>query len=170
MKKALRLTAADDLEVVLKVNAATITDIYWFRPEESLLTYQDIKFKVSMFDKLALYGDPDSFNREADGTPELTNIGRFEKFWSLIDGCWHLYKAENDNELFSELFICELGKVLGMNMAEYEKDGTYIRSRDFTNGAAVNFEPAEAIVGEDYSINFDALDQLSEDAAKDYIK
>ena len=172
LKKALRLTAAEDTDVALKVNAAAITDNYWFRPEGSGLTYSDIRFKENMFDKLALYGDPDSFNNEYSRTPELTNIGSFEKCWRLIDGEWWLYKQANELELFSELFICELGKLPGFNMARYEKDGEYIRSRDFTGGAAVNYEPSDGLLGgdEDYIINFNALTNLSVNCAGDYIK
>jgi len=172
LKKALRLTTADDVAVALKVNAATVTDTYWFRPDDSELSYSDIRFKENMFDKLALYGDPDSFNNEYSRTPELTNIGSFEKCWRLENGAWWLYKQANELELFSELFICELGKAVGFNMAHYEKDGKYIRSRDFTNGAAVNYEPAEGLVGgdEDYTVNFNALANLSENCIGDYIK
>ena len=172
LKKALRLTTADDIAVVLKVNAATITDTYWLRPNGSGLLYDNIRFKENMFDKLALYGDPDSFNNEYSPTPELTNIGSFEKCWRLEDGEWWLYKQANELELFSELFICELGKALGFNMAHYEKDGKYIRSRDFTSDAAVNYEPAYGLVGdnEDYTLNFNILSKLSENCAGDYIR
>jgi len=125
-----------------------------------------------MFDKLALYGDPDSFNNEYSPTPELTNTGSFEKCWRLDNGEWWIYKQGNDRELFSELFIYELGKALGFNMAHYEKDREFIKSRDFTDGAAVNFEPAVGIVGEeeDYAVNFEALRNLSENCANDYIR
>ena len=98
LKKALRLTTADDLEVVLRVNAATITDAYWYKSENSNLSYEDIRFKENMFDKLALYGDLDSFNNDYQTTPELTNIGSFEKCWRVIDGDWWLYKQGNQNE------------------------------------------------------------------------
>jgi hypothetical protein len=161
---------------VLKVKAATITDTYWIKPEGSGLTYDDVRFKENMFAGLALYGDPDSFNNwHGNGnahTPELTNIGSFEKCWSIIDGEWWMYKRGNEQELFSELFICELGKALGFDMAHYEKDGKYIRSRDFTNSAAVNYEPAVSIVGadDDYTVSYKALCKLSEKCAADYIK
>ena len=172
LKKALRLTTSNDIDVVLKVNAATITDTYWFKSIDSDLEYDDIRFKENMFDKLALYGDPDSFNNEYSRTPELTNTGSFEKCWRLENGEWWIYKQGNDRELFSELFICELGKALGFNMAHYEKDGKYIKSRDFTNCAAVNFESAAGIVGddEDYAVNFEALQKLSENCVDDYIR
>ncbi len=172
LKKALRLTNSDDVEVVLKVNAATITDTYWFKPEGSNITYNEIRFKQNIFDKLALYGDPDSFNQDYQRTPELTNIGSFEKCWKLENGQWWLYKQGNQNELFSEAFIYYLGKALGFSMAEYQIDGTYIRSVDFTQGASVNFESADGLVGgeEDYSLNFNTIWDLSEKAAKQYIQ
>lgn len=71
LNKALRLTTAEDVEAVLKVHGATITDNFWFREEGSNLTYDDVRFKENIFDKLALYGDPDSFNHPESATPEL---------------------------------------------------------------------------------------------------
>lgn len=79
LKKALRLRAADDMQTALAVNAATVTDRYWFRPEGSTATYEDVRFKKNYFDQLALRGDPDSFSRKPSRTPELTNVGSFEK-------------------------------------------------------------------------------------------
>jgi len=172
LKRALRLTNADEIQLVLNVNAATITDTYWFKEENCNLTYEDVRFKYNFFDKLALYGDPDSFNNEYSRTPELTNIGSFEKCWRIIDGKWWLYKQGNDFEQFSELFIYEFGKALGFNMAFYEKDGDFIRSLDFTDGAKVNFELAEGLVGddEDYVKNFECLNALSPVAAQQYVE
>ena len=174
LKKALRLTTASDMEVVLAVNAATITDTYWFKPAGSELMYDNVHFKENMFDKLALYGDPESFNN-GNGicqTPELTNIGSFEKCWSIIGNEWWMYKRGSERELFSELFIYEIGVSLGFDMARYEAAGNYIRCLDFTGGAKVNYEPAAGIVGkeEDYDINFIALEKLSKKCAEDYIK
>jgi len=148
-KKALRLTGTDDAELVLKVNAVTITDAYWFRENGSSLRYEDVRFRINMFDRLALSGDPDSFNQPYSPTPELTNIGSFEKCWRLEDGRWWMVKQGNDLERFTELFICGMGKALGFSMAEYLKENGTIKSPDFTNGASVNYEAAEGIVGED---------------------
>lgn len=172
LKKALRLVTESDAQLVLKTNAATITDRYWFKEQGSALTYENIRFKDNAFDKLALYGDPDSFNQEYKTTPELTNIGSFEKCWRKIDGEWWLYKQGNEMELFSELFIFELGRELGFTMAEYELDGRYIRSRDFTGNASVNFESANGLVGdnEDYEVNFKVFAKFSNQVAIDYIK
>lgn len=171
LKKALRLKRTDDVQTALAVNAATVTDRYWFKPEGSTAVYEDIRFKENYFDQLALRGDPDSFSRKPSRTPELTNRGSFEKCWKLIDGKWWMYKNCNENEYFSELFICKLGEKLGLNMAHYEMDGDYIRSLDFTDSAAVNFEPIRSLMDddEDYENCFNAIYDLSPEFAKQYL-
>jgi len=169
IKKALGLMGASEAQVVLRNNGATITDTYWVLEKDGKLTYEDVNFRDNSFDKLALYGDSDSFNLEGERTPGLTNIGSFEKCWRMIDGEWYLYKKGNELELFSELFIYNLGKILGFNMAEYEMDGEYIRSKDFTNGASVNFESMFGIIGDDgdYEKNYNMLPL---NCRKDYAK
>ena len=171
LKKALRLRTTDDVQTALAVNAATVTDRYWFRPEGSNATYEDIRFKENYFDQLALRGDPDSFSKKPSRTPELTNTGSFEKCWKLIDGQWWMYKSGNTNEYFSELFICKLGEKIGLDMAHYELDGEYIRSKDFTSGAKVNFEPIRSLVDddEDYETCFNVLCAMSSELAKQYL-
>ena len=172
LKKALRLRATDDVSTALAVNAATVTDRYWFKPEGSTATYEDIRFKENYFAELALRGDPDSFSRRPSRTPELTNTGSFEKCWKLIDGKWWMYKSGNSEELFSELFICKLGEKLGLPMAHYELDGKYIRSIDFTDGAAVNFEPMRSLADddEDYENCFTVLYDISPEIARQYLR
>lgn len=89
----------------------------------------------------------------------------------LIDGKWWMYKNGNDGELFSELFICKLGEKLGLSMAHYEMDGEYIRSKDFTDGASVNFEPMRSLVDddEDYENCFNVLNAISPELAQQYL-
>ena len=171
LKKALRLRTTDDVQTALAVNAATVTDRYWFKPEGSRAVYEDIRFKENYFDQLALRGDPDSFSKKPSRTPELTNTGSFEKCWRLIDGKWWMYKSGNDAEYFSELFICKLGEKLGLDMAHYEMDGGYIRSLDFTDGARVNFEPMRSLVDddEDYELCFHTLRDISSELAEQYL-
>ena len=171
LKKVLRLRTTDDVQTALAVNAATVTDRYWFNPDGSSAVYEDIRFKENYFDQLALRGDPDSFSRKPSRTPELTNTGSFEKCWKLINGKWWMYKNGNSEECFSELFICKLGEKLGLDMAHYELDGQYIRSKDFTDGASINFEPLRALVDDDddYENCFNVLKKLSPDIAKQYL-
>ena len=176
LKKALRLTERDDISTVIHVNGATITDNYWVKPVGSALTYGDIKFTDDYFSVLALRGTYDSFNNAAiskrSRTPELTNTGSFEKCWKLYDGKWYMLKSANNNELFSELFISIFGTALGMNMALYEKGDGFIKTLDFTENAAVNFEPAAAFMGDndDYEDVINALLKICPGAVKDYIK
>lgn len=176
LKKALRLAEKDDVSTVIHVNGATITDNYWIRPVGSDLTYDDVKFTDDYFSNLALKGNYDSFNRAANSkrskTPELTNVGSFEKCWKLRDGKWWMYKKANHNEMFSELFIYELGCALGMNMAVYARGEGCIKSLDFTDGASVNFEPASAFMGdnEDYLDVVATLEKLCPEAIPDYVR
>uniref|UniRef100_S0DG05 HipA-like C-terminal domain-containing protein n=2 Tax=termite gut metagenome TaxID=433724 RepID=S0DG05_9ZZZZ len=173
LKRALRLEHKDDLTAVLAVNAATITDNYWVKPlEDEALRYTNVRFKVNMFDNLALTGDVNSFDQPPDRTPELTNTGSFEKCWRLEDGQWQMFKAGKPEELFSELLAFRLGKLLGFPMAEYEAAGDFIRSRDFTENAGVDFESAAGIVGDepDYIKIYEALRTLGENLAGQYVK
>ena len=176
LKKALRLAEKDDVSTVAHVNAATITDNYWIRPVGSELTYADIKFSDDYFSNLALKGNYDSFNRAASSnksrTPELTNTGSFEKCWKLRNGRWWMYKRANHSEMFSELFVYELGVALNFDMAIYERGDGYIKSLDFTDSASVNFEPASTFMGdnEDYIDVVKTLKNICPEVIPDYIK
>ena len=176
LKKALRLAHRDDVHTVLAVNAATITDHYWIRPRGSDLCYSDICFDNDYFANLALHGTYDSFTRAAAShstrTPELTNIGSFEKCWRLKDGKWWLYKTATSEELFSELFIYELGKRLGMRMAECRRGDHVLQSLDFTDGGAVILEHASSFMGDndDYEAVLAALQEICPTAIPDYIR
>lgn len=172
LKKALRIKTSEDAEVVLNVNAATITDNYWFKRFEENITYAEVKFEKNLFDNLALYGDPNSFSQLPSRTPELTNIGSYEKCWKVINNHWWMYKNGSDKEFFSELFICKLGKKLGFEMAEYEMDGDYIRSLNFTEKDNTNFEPIASLINDndDYNDCFNLLYEISPNLAEQYLK
>ena len=176
LKKALRLVEKDDISSVIHVNGAKITDNYWIRELGSELTYSDVKFSDDYFSNLALKGNYDSFNRAANSkrskTPELTNVGSFEKCWKLRDGKWWMYKKASHDEMFSELFVYELGCALGMNMAVYQRGEACIKSLDFTDAARVNFEPASTFMGdnEDYIDVVKALEKICPNAIPDYIR
>lgn len=172
LKRALRLEHKDDLTTVLAVNAATITDNYWVKPiGDDTTRYDDIRFKENMFDELALTGDVNSFSRPPSKTPELTNIGSFEKCWRLENGEWWMYKAGRQEELFSEMMAYHIGQALGFPIAQYETAGDFIKSRDFTDNARVDFEPALSIIGDmqDYVKIYEALRRVNEDIAGQYV-
>ena len=172
LKKALRLAERDDISTVLSVNAATINDGYWVRKDGSNLSYNDVRFTVNMFDRLALRGDFDSLSQAPSRTPELTNIGSYEKCWRLEEGNWWLWKAANPNEMFSELFIYHFGQSLGFPMAEYHRADQYVKSKDFTQNATVNFEPAYSLMrdDEDYVANYKAFKAIGQDIADQYVQ
>lgn len=172
LKKALRLAEKDDVSTVLKFNAATIADTYWVKDARSNLTYEDVRFKTNFFDTLALRGDLNAFNQDSSRTPELTNTGSFEKCWRLINNEWWMYKSGSNNAYFSELFICEFSKKMGFPTAEYEMDGSYIRTKDFTENGKYNHEPMSSLIDEDedYSNNFNLIYNISPRFAADYLK
>lgn len=171
LRKVLRLATSDEANIVLYANGATITDNYWTKPIGSGLRYCDVVYKYNSLGDLALTGDPNAFLLSLATTPELTNIGSFEKCWKKQNDSWYLYKRGNDNERFSELFTYELGKTLGFKMAEYELAGRFIKSKDFTESATLNFEPAFALVGDnvDYEFNASVFEQLNLNLLKDYL-
>ncbi|MDO4289252.1 MAG: hypothetical protein Q4C55_08690 [Eubacterium sp.] len=177
IRRMLRMSAAEDYEISLKVNAATITDNWWIKKDSEDISYTDVRFSVNYFDNLALLGDPDSIeriNRAAllgSRSPELTNIGSFEKCWRLEEGAWWLYKQSNELQTFSELFIFEMGRLMGFNMAIFEPWAQGTKTLDFTGQGKYDFEPAFALVGEeiDYLINYKAIAGLSLEMARAYL-
>jgi len=195
LKKVLRLEHKDNLSTVLSVNAATITDNYWVRPIEDTATrYADIRFEKNLFDNLALTGDINSFDQPPSRTPELTNIGSFEKCWRLISrsvsskpqtsdslsgkndlragsACWWMIKSGSQQELFSELLAYRLGTLLKLPVAYYEPAGDFIASRDFTDNGRFDFESAAGIIGDvsDYVKIYDALNAIDPAIAEQYV-
>ena len=170
LKKALGIRNTSDLNTSLEAHGATITDNYWFKAKFSSLKYSDILFNNDYFSDLALTGNFSNLKARRILSPELTNIGSYEKCWKLINGSWWMYKNENENQRFSEIFIYLLGKTLGFNMAIYELDGSYIKTKNFADKE--NFEPMSSLMdeNEDYNDVFNVLDNISEDIAKDYLK
>lgn len=155
LKRMLRLNDTSSVAAVLHEHAATITDNYWIQAEGEALAYEQIRYQENAFSELALTGSFDSYNREYDThrTPELTNIGSYEKCWKLEQGQWYLYKQGTAEERYSELFVCRLGKAMGFHMAEYEPEGNFIKTRDFTEGR-YNYEPAASLIGQNPDIRF----------------
>lgn len=176
LKKALRIIEKDDISTVIGVNAVTITDSYWVKTPDSSLTYDNVRFDNDYFSNLALRGTYDSFNRamnsKSNKTPELTNTGSFEKCWKLHNGEWWMYKKANHNEQFSEIFIYEFGKALGMNMAVYVRGDRCVKTKDFTGNAAVNFEPAFNFMddNENYVDVVGKLREIAPELIRDYVK
>lgn len=173
LKKALGLKKTGDIETSLFFNAATITDNFWFKDVNSSLEWEDVKFKFNHYAKLALNGDLEVLTYPKTRTPELTNIGSFDKCWVLEDDKWWLHKKANEEQKYCEFYISELGsKVLGFNMAKYEMLDNSIKTLDFTENGKYNFEPAYSIVkdNEDYDFCFKKLFELKPSLAPEYLK
>ena len=163
LKRMLRLQEKDDVNTVLAVHAATITDTYWVKAPNSTLTYDEVRFKTNDFAEVALNGDPSGFNLPFQHTPELTNIGSYEKCWKITEHHWYMYKKEPLESLFSEIYISKLGKLLGCNMVDYNRyNQNVIYCKDFTNGASINFEEI------DFLYNFKVFHNINPTIAKDY--
>lgn len=178
IKKALRLSIYDDIASVLYVHGATITDTYWVRDIGSTLAYKDVSFGDNAFDQLAIRGRSDDFaiagNSKSKHTPELTNIGSFEKCWRFDHGEWYMEKSENINAAFSEVYISRVGRMLGMSMADYELSEYGVRTKDFTKSGEYNFEPAESFIPEsrsnDYGYIYEKLLLLCPQSAKPFVQ
>lgn len=177
LKRILRLGDTSDLNTALHVHGATITDNYWVKTaDEANLTWADVGFRENYFADLALSGRFSSIAKNytpkelRTATPELTNIGSYEKCWRQKSGHWIMVKSGTPEEHFSEIFTAALGKQLGFPMAEYTLDGAYVISTDFTDGR-LNFEPMANLVqdNEDYDFNYDVLQNLNPSLLKPYL-
>jgi hypothetical protein len=171
LKTILGLKDKSDLQTVLHFNAATITDNFWFKKDDENLTWDEVQFKDNKFDKVALIGDPTAFLIPYSRTPELTNIGSFDKCWRKEKGSWYLYKKENEEESFCEVLISEIGsEIFNFAMAQYKITSSGVKDKDFTDSNEYNFEPLFSLVGEndDYKMCFDSLLAIDDEIAKDY--
>ena len=141
LKKVIRLTDTSDVSTVLKAHAATVTDNYWIKFDGENIEYKNILLNDDSLADVALFGTFESISNakyihcEYSKSPELTNIGSFEKCWKLKNSGWLMYKKANHDEMFSELFIYKLGIELGFRMAEYERGNGVIKTKDFTDNA-----------------------------------
>ena len=126
LKRILRLGDTSDLNTALHVHGATITDNYWVKTEdEANLTWADVGFRENYFADLALSGRFSSIAKNytpkelRTATPELTNIGSYEKCWRQKSGHWIMVKSGTPEEHFSEIFTAAIGTHLGFPMAVY---------------------------------------------------
>jgi len=155
--------------VLLPFHAVTVTDHYWIRQKGDLSTWAEISRLTDTLGEAALMGKYP--NEKLYNTPEMTNLGSFEKCWKKSpQGSWVLYKRATENEKFSELFAEKLGQSLGLHMAEYFTEGFCICSNDFTIGGSFTLEHAAAFVDEDDEEEdiLSKIDQICPQAAKDY--
>lgn len=156
LKRVLRMEEKDDVSTVLMYNAATITDNYWVNDERNFKAYADVRFKSDEFSRVALLGDSKGFNLKPSPTPELTNIGSYEKCWIYKEDAWALVKRASLVGAYSEIFIAKLGTHLGFDMASYHRyDKGSVITEDFTQNNRYNFHSALSLMSESYEQDFE---------------
>lgn len=168
LKKALFIKESDPEYISLLVHGASITDNYWFKVKGSRTKYEDIIFSDYYADT-ALKGIVYPLSKPKL-SPELTLTGSYEKCWKNISSQWWLYKKENDNELFSEMFSSRIAKALGIPTVEYLYDDGYIKCLNFAE--FYNFEPMSSLCDNDdnYDKVFNILYDIDKQIAFDYLK
>lgn len=164
---------ASDFDTAMLYNAANITDNFWVRKKNE--TWNDVRFDNDIYFRAALDSDVDSFSLKPSKSPELTNIGSREKGWRLVDGEWWLYKNEPEERARFELLTSRIGKSLGFDMAYYEMDGGFIRTKDVTEGR-FNLQSIDAIVydhdgitDENMEYNYETLHKINPQLAEQYM-
>lgn len=144
-------------EIVIKARAISITDAYWLKWDNEDISFSDIRKRLSDgLNTIALYGNSDEIDfKDSDITPELTNIGSFEKCWKLIDGKWFMIKKGSYKENFAEVLISNIAIHLGFNAVKYESidEGRLVKCKDFTSNADVDFEPMFSFVRDYWEID-----------------
>lgn len=177
LRRLYRLGDAEDAEIALRASAVTITDNFWIRREGSSETYEDVRFKENLFADVALEGKLDAFSdgrwRHPSSSPELTNVGSFEKCWRFENGAWWMYKRGDESEQFAELFIAAVTEQLGYAGTAYYLTSTGVKSKDFTENGRYNFDPAVGFIGDrydDYVYCYEKLQAFGQHFADDYVK
>lgn len=169
LKKILRIKNDNDLECVLRVNAASITDNFWFKPLGSKLKYQDVIYDNDFYSDVSLNGDINSAPNNPLMTPELINTGSFEKCWKLIDNQWYMLKKGNKKEILAELFSSKLAEKLNIPTINYNLFENNVISKNFAD--KINLEPISFFAGEDdsYENVYNAIKQINKDFIKPYL-
>ena len=95
-------------------------------------------------------GDTDIFSKECVLTPEITNIGSYDKGWRLLDNMWVLSKAGSPLEIWSEIFTSKLAQELNLSAVDYKCVDGFSFCHNFVP-RNWDFEPAKSLVGDDNS-------------------
>ena len=164
---------SSDYDTAMLYNAACITDNFWVRKADE--AWADVRFDNDLYFRAALSSDTDAFDLKPSKSPELTNIGSREKGWRNINGEWWLYKNEPNERAKFELLTYKIGQSLGFDMAYYEMDGEFIRTKDVTEGKR-NMQSIDAlvydhdgVVDENMEYNYKTLSKLNPELARQYM-
>lgn len=150
IRRRLSLKTEIPNEIVINSRAVSITDNYWLMFDNENKSFIEIREKLSDgLNTIALYGNDENvvFNIE-NITPELTNIGSFEKCWKLFDKNWYMIKKGSYKENFAEVLVSKIAKSLNFPVVEYTpiENGKLVKCKDFTENATYDFEPMFSFV------------------------
>ena len=156
--KHLRLSVTDGVSAVKYVHAASLIDTFWIKGKNTELKYSDIVFRNDLYFKAALAGDPDLFSKDRVHTPEVTNIGSYNKGWRFENGAWRMYKAGSPLETWSEIFTSRLAERLNLDTVLYNCVDGFVVCDNFVKKGYC-FEAAKALIGSDtgYAKNIDIM-------------
>jgi hypothetical protein len=143
----LRLPQMNPTEAAKSVYAVSLTDNFWIRPNAMpQLRYSNVVFsRKNIYFYAALRGiSPEGLDKIP--SPELTNIGSFNKGWRFEKGGWFLYKTGTPYEIFSELFVSVLARQMGFDAVEYTLKEGFIRCKNFVKNKE-SLESAKSLTG-----------------------
>lgn len=168
--RLLGIKESSDLYIPLYVNGCRMVDNYWFRPSGAITKYSELAFGSNLYSDVSLFGEKKNYPIAPSRTPDITTGGMFEKSWKLENNEWWLYKKENEDEIFSELFASKLAKLLKIDTVEYIKDGNCVKSKNFAE--EYNFEPISSLFDntDNYRAIYDMLRGINKEIGKGYLK
>lgn len=110
-----------DIGVKLSIQnlGLNLSDQYWFCPEGSGLTWQDVNLFHNNFNRKYI-------NAEGNYLPEFSSNGQQEKYWEIRDRKRVLIKVSRDpfyQESSNEVFASKLLQKLGVAHIPYTKEG-----------------------------------------------
>jgi len=144
------LSYADEAVIALSVHGATVTDNYWIKPDGEDISYNGVTFKDNDSFAVAFLGDITGQEKNTRPSPQLTVGGSLEKAWGMTPqtpGLWELYKRENSQEVFNELFCSYLSEYLGIRSAVYEMTACGVKTYNFA--VIENLEDASCLFDDD---------------------
>lgn len=170
MKRILNIRTGNSYEMAIRFHAISLTDHFWCRSDcEEDLIYECVSSLDDRLSRSALFGEYVEFYR--DNTPEVSNLGSFEKCWKRENGVWFLKKLANENELISEIFVSCLCEVIGLPNAFYEYDeiNNCVSSKNFLR-VNEDLQEIKDVLGEDddFETSYLLISSLGDNFIKQY--
>lgn len=168
---SLQIKESNDYIIPLYVNACTVTDNYWFKPSGAVTKFEDLTFGKNLYANVAFTGEKRIYPWTSCRTPEITTGGACEKCWKFEEDSWWMYKKENEEEVFCDLFAMSLAQELNIRTVRYIKVENGVKVRNFA--AKCNFDTLAGFVdnADDLAGAFEGLKALgNKEVLKDYLK